>query len=253
MNNIYLVYENSGQAEIFEVEPRYIKNEKFSAKILEQNRSRSFAFSMMLGLFEDYAEAKALLVKLKKNNSKSLQIDKLNKEEDKFNDKVERLQDQHDRLDERTMKKGEVIDNLEERAGIEGLTAKQAERLAKTTLDYSALEEKMEELDGKIEALGKLIDSNLEEVGRLQDEDARFLNELQTKCLFKLHSLSIEDRTEAQVEVEIVETPKIPEQAPILPPPITTERVQTNIPHSSPLRSESTFLKKVLSIFTRKK
>lgn len=251
MNKLYLVYENSGTPEIFEVQPRYIKNKKFSAKILEENRSRSFAFSMMLGLFEDYAEAEALLGKLKKISSENLQIDKLNKACDKYNDQIERLQDQHDRLDERVMKKGEVIENLEERSSIEGLTEKQAERLAKANSDYSALEAKMKELDGKIQALEEKVDSNLESADKLQDEDDKFLNEIETKCITKLHSLGIEDRTEAEVEVEVIESPKAYSPPPPLPP-ASSEQVHTIPQPPAPLESKPSFIKKILGIFTRK-
>mgnify|MGYP003639556920 CR=1 FL=1 len=262
VSNLYLVYELSDSPEIFEVEPRYIKNEKFSAKNLKTNRARSFSFSGMLGLFEDRSDAEALLLQVealllqvKNNEAKSREeIEKLQDKADKNDTKIERLEEQHGRLEERSMKKGEVIEDLELRASIEGLTEKQAERLAKANLDEAALGEKMESLEGKIESLEKLNETNQEEMETLEEgayASLPFFEELETKCLFKLHSLGIEDRTEAQAETQIIDTPETYTQtAP--PPTLPPERVETTVQRSSPMESRPSFIKKIVGVFTRK-
>lgn len=226
---MYLVYEHKGQPEIFEVDPRYIKNKKFSAKILKTNRSRSFAFSMMLGLFENHADAKTLLAKLKKMR---IQSDRPGKEYSKCEDKLERLQNQIDNLEERVDKKAEVIADLEERASYGWLTEKQSERLTKANLNYSALEEKAKELYAKMDDLSELIDSNSIELDNLQEEEIKFLNEINAKCISKLHGLGIEDLTEAQPEMVVITPPNMPAQS---------------------SESKPTLIKKILGIFTRKK
>ena len=256
-SHIYLVYDGSGGFEIFDVEPRFIKNERFSAKVIDKNRGRSFPFSGMLGLFEDRSEAEALLAQVKETDNKYSEIEdeiearneKLEVESDKIRIKIERLEEQHYKLEERLEKKWEITEALEERSSIDVLTEKQAERLAKASADATALEEKMSDLEAKMESFEELDNQKNEEFDKpdelLRVTYTKFINELQAKCLSKLNTLGLEDRTEAPIP------PPPPTEVTQrgTPPPLPTERMQDDISN----QNEGGFMKRVLSVFKRKR
>lgn len=244
MEELYLVYENKGTLTIFPISPRYIKGQKFSAKIIEEKRSRSFAYSMMYGVFSNRKDAEKLIIELQKIKEPNPRIHKIETELAKLRPKLDHLEAQQEKLEEKIEKKQATEERLHEK---EELTDTQYEQLKKIEIALDELGKKEDELSDAYDFLDAKIDTLEEEQWPLEVEANRIESEfweLKRKlCIEKIESMEIEVRPEIKKQKE-----KIDNLTTIPPVPPTIEKSPSSI--EKPVKKQS-FLSKVFDEFIR--
>ena len=207
MEELYLVYENKGTLTIFRVLPRYIKGQKFSAKIIEENKSRSFAYSMMYGVYSDRESAEQLIAELKGSERTDPRTDDIEAELDKLRPKLEKLESQQRKLEERLEKKNATAERLYEK---DELTDTQDEQLSKVETAIDEFVQKGMDASDANDALDEQIDKLEEELYAIEEilyqEKYDFWESKRKECIGKIESMDIEVRPE---------TPKAPQKAEI--------------------------------------
>ena len=180
---------------IFEVEPNYVKGDRFSAKIIETGRSRSFAFSMIYGVFDTRAEAEKILSQMRAFQDREKEISDLDAEREKKNEKLELLNERYEKTEEQIEKKEDAFDKLEYK---DSHTDSQAERFKKLPQEIDKLREKeskqykeIEEVEKEISKLDDLVDSKQ---SSLDEDESVFREERYSDFKAKLSSLDIEVR-----------------------------------------------------------
>lgn len=225
--SFFLVYDNKGTPTIFEIEPRYRKGKKLSAKVIETGKARSFAFSMALGLFDSKAEAESLLSDFAKINeiadANTIKADKIREKANKLQEKIDKLNGQLERLEERIEKKDETYGNLEEKVE---LTATQEERFEKLSADIDALRDKENQLHEQI--------SDLEEEHWKLEEEADKLEEAHFNAIDELEKGHVEASINKILALDIEEKPDNPPKKKTTPAPIhqAIERQSPNQPET---------------------
>lgn len=197
MNKLFLVYQNKGNLEVFEVAPRYIKGQKLSARIIEENKIRSFAFSMMYGVFADREAADNLIIELNRVRLPDPRLAKFESKIEKLQAKLDRNEDQQDRLEGRLEKKHATIERLQEN---ENLTESQAEQLQKAETAVHELEEKATELDEAHYAMETQIKRLEQERGCIEEDSGNaemdFWEAKLKLCAKEIQSMGIDVRPE---------------------------------------------------------
>lgn len=209
MNKILVYQDSKGEISTFEVEAKYIKGNKFSAKNIETGRQRSFSMNLTLGLFDTRKEADSLLkdiesIKLAGKKSEA-QLDRLKTKSDKLRTKSEKFENQSERLSERADKKYESMERAQDKDEFERAQEleKESDKLSEkaTTLENEAYE--LSEEADKIE---------LEECEKLEEIDnlgSDFFEQLKSHAKAEILALEIEVRAEAPKPKPTVEPPAL--------------------------------------------
>jgi chromosome segregation ATPase len=210
--NKFLIYQDSkGVTSVFEIEPRHIKGNNFSAKNIETGRQKSFSMNLTLGLFDTKDEAEVLFEEMEsfqkqledikpKSDKLREDADKVREKTEKLNIKIEKLNGQLEKLEERSEQKDEAYGNLMEK---DDLTDKQLERFGKLEAELEMLTDKETDLSDKITDLEEEISGIEEEADGIEEEadklesdiynsQVKFQGVKTAECVSKIKALGLE-------------------------------------------------------------